>query len=250
VRYEGPYATVLGGLLLGSAAATIGGGLYLRSLEVNRHRETEQVRQDERLAIARELHDVVAHHVTGIVVQAQAARLVGDSRPDAVVDALADIERAGSEAMVAMRHLVGSLRAEHDAAPLTPAATLREVHELVDATRRAGVPVELALELDGTSLPAELAASVHRIVQESLTNVRRHARHVSLVQVLVGQVRDEVRIVVADDGERSGRRGSGFGVAGMTERAEALGGRLAAGPRPERGWAVTAVLPLPSHEII
>lgn len=243
-RYEGPYEEVLGALLLGGLACSAGVGFYLRSLEASRLRDTSRARQEERLAIARELHDVVAHHVTGIVVQAQAARLVADSRPDAVADALAEIEAAGSQAMGAMRHLVGTLRSEGEAAPVAPTVAMRDVRELADQTTAAGLSVDLHVDADESSVRCEVAASVHRIVRESITNVRRHAVEATRVVVRIAQVGDELRVTVSNDGRPSTRRGSGFGLPGMTERAEAIGGRLMAGPLSGGGWIVAAVLPL------
>lgn len=244
VRYEGPNEGVLTLFLIAGLAATVGVGLYLRMLEASRAREVLRTRQDERLALARELHDVVAHHVTGIVVQAQAARLVATTRPDAVEDALAAIEAAGSEAMTAMRQLVGTLRDDSAAAPVTPAAALADVRELAARSAAMGLPVRLHIDGIDDTLAAESAVSVHRIVQEALTNARRHARDATVVDVWIQQVDGELRVVVRDDGQPvRGRRRGGYGLRGMAERANALGGRFAAGPHPEGGWIVQVKLP-------
>lgn len=244
VRYDGPDAGVLAVFLLAGLATTVGIGVYLRMVEMSRAHELLRTRQDERLTLARELHDVVAHHVTGIVVQAQAARLVAESRPDAVGDALAAIEAAGSEAMSAMRQLVGTLRDDSRAAPVSPAAALADVRELAARSAAMGLPVRLHIEGVDDTLAAESATSVHRIVQEALTNARRHARGATVVDVWITQVDGELRVVVRDDGQPvRGRRRSGYGLRGMAERANALGGRFAAGPHPDGGWIVQVRLP-------
>jgi signal transduction histidine kinase len=246
VRYDGPYSSVLTALALAGLAVTVGVGAYVRDLDERRRRESIRTRQDERMAIARELHDVVAHHVTGIVVQAQAARLVADSRPDAVADALAEIERAGSEAMGAMRNLVGSLRDERDRAPLAPLAAMTDVRALAERSAALGLPVRLHVEDVDDALPGDVAMSVHRIVREALTNARRHAQDATSVDVWIQQVDTDLRITVRDDGRRlrASRSTTGFGLTGMAERANALGGRFMAGPLPEGGWMVRALLPL------
>jgi signal transduction histidine kinase len=228
---------------MGSAA---GVGLYLRWMDHDRWRDVDRARQDERLAIARELHDVVAHHVTGIVVQAQAAQAVWGRRPDAALDALRQIESAGAEALGSMRRLVGTLRSD-EAEPLAPAATLDELRDLVERNAATGLPVRLRLEGVGDRLPADLAAAVHRIALEALTNTRRHARDVTIIEVELTAGGGWLTLEVRDDGRAVAppRTGTGgYGLIGMAERAEALGGRFAVGPRNDRGWAVRAELPL------
>ena len=209
-------------------------GLGLRLLDARHEEAAESARRDERLALARELHDVVAHHVTGIVLHAQAVRKV--RRPGGMEESLAGIEAASTEAMAAMRRVVGLLRDG-------PATTKPErLGELV--ARFDGPPVLLRLPEGEQVWPAEVSSTVYRIVQESLTNVARHAPRAHAVTVEVGQDRRAVTVEVADDGPPVRVHRGGFGLVGMRERVEALGGTLSAGPRPGQGWTVRATLPL------
>ena len=222
-----------------------GAGLYLRWIDHERRRDLDLVRQDERLAIARELHDVVAHHVTGIVVQAQAAQAVWADQPEVAPDALARIEAAGAEALSSMRRLVSSLRAD-EAGPLAPAATVADLQALADRSTAMGLPVHL--HLDGIDeLPTSVAPSIHRVVGEAITNAQRHASGATAVEVRVRASGDELTVEVVDDGEapRTPRSGApGFGLTGMAERTHALGGRFEAGPLEGGGWRIRARLPL------
>ncbi|MFF9787366.1 Signal transduction histidine kinase [Streptomyces sp. SceaMP-e96] len=221
--------------------------LTLRRQDAQRLRDLAAVRAAERLELARELHDLVAHHVTGIVVQARAARYTALDGPPAGAT-FERIETAGSEALGAMRRLVRVLR--EDGARAHPLAGLAEVRAMTDTFSRTGPPVVLALETGAANaLPAEVAAAVHRIVREALTNVRKHAADATAVRIGLRSVPRGVELRVANDGGAPARlseqaRGGGFGLAGLTERAEAMGGRLTAGPAPEGGWELTAVLPL------
>lgn len=237
-----PLMTVVFGLGLAVAA---GVGLYLRWIDGDRRRDLERVRQDERLAIARELHDVVAHYVTGIVVQAQAAQEVWAHQPAKARDALVQIEAAGGEALGSMRRLVGTLR-DGEAGPLAPAATLDDLRSLAARSTAVGLPVRL--HLDGLDeLPAEVAPSIHRVVGEAITNAQRHATGATGVDVRLSARDGELTVVVDDDGAaaRSPRPGGpGYGLIGMAERTEALGGRFTAGPVDGGGWRIEARLPL------
>lgn len=233
-------------------AVAVAAGLYLRWLDIQRVRAASDARRDERLDLARELHDLVAHYVTGIVVQAQAGQVVVDQQPAVARDALAQIERAGADALAAMRRMVGSLRSEHDPA-IPPPVGSSGLEELVAQHNALGLPVRLDLSgLDTTTLPAPVAASIHRIVLESLTNVRRHAVDVTVVDVIGRRDGDVAEIDVRDDGRQVVRHAvspGGFGIVGMTERALALGGSLTAGPRDGgAGWQVLARLPLDGLE--
>ncbi len=230
-----------------TCALAVGGSLRLK--DQRRERDLHAVRQDERLNLARELHDFVAHHVTGIIVQAQAARVVAAHDPAAVTGALQSIERAGTEALGSMRQLVGVLRGEH--ALVDPGGDIGQLRELVEGFSRQGpvATLELADDVEAAALPAPLVTTVHRIVQESLTNVRRHATGATSVRVTVDLIGDRLHVDVRDDGHpttpRSLNGHSGFGLVGLTERLDSLGGTLRAGPRPEGGWAVLATLPVP-----
>jgi signal transduction histidine kinase len=222
-------------------------GLVPRLLESRRHRIFERVRQDERLALARELHDVVAHHITGIVVQAQAGQLDAPDSPGdgRVHDAFAAMETEGSEALAAMRRVVGLLRDTDGAAPTAPGP--EPLTRLVERfEERGGSAVGLRLSEDERTWPPEVTGTVYRVVQESLTNIARHAPLAATVTVDVARDGEDITVAVTDDSPTPPRRRQGgYGLLGMRERVEALGGTLSAGPRQEGGWSVVAVLPLP-----
>ena len=241
IGYDRLFAVAYG---LGFSLAA-GVGLYLRWVDHERRRDLDVVRQDERLTIARELHDVVAHHVTGIVVQAQAAQAVWSEQPEVAPEALARIEAAGVEALASMRRLVSTLRAD-EAGPLAPAATLDDLRALADRSTAMGLPVHL--HLDGIDeLPPSVAPSIHRVVGEAITNAQRHAAGATAVEVRLRAVGDELMVEVVDDGDatRVPRPGApGYGLTGMAERTEALGGRFEAGPVAGGGWRIRARLPL------
>jgi signal transduction histidine kinase len=209
--------------------------------------------QGERMALARELHDVVAHHVTGIVVQAQAALMVAERNPDVALPALERIERSGTAALTAMRTLVGSLREGTAAwvagsADATGEATTDLVADLRGVVEDfTGPPVDVDLDLPD-ELPHEMGRSVLRLVQESLTNVGKHAPDASTVHLRVATNDDTLHIRVSDDGRKrpanpAGGSG-GYGLVGMRERVELLGGKFEAGPSGYVGWNVEAWLPL------
>jgi signal transduction histidine kinase len=218
-------------------------GASMRYRANSRLQKEDQVKLLEREQLARELHDTVAHHVSAIAVQAQAGRTLAASQPDAAAGALEVIEEEASRALAQMRIMVGALRQgeEPDLAPQRGVADIeRLVHSPGDRPR---VDVELSGDLD--SLGPSLEAAIYRLAQESITNSRRHARHVTRINVCVTGDRDHVRLTVRDDGDPSplGAGSPGYGLVGMAERAKLLGGTFEAGPSPGRGWAVTAVLP-------
>ena len=226
-------------------------GLVLREVETRRRAALADVRSAERMELARELHDVVAHHVTGIVVAAQAASVVARRSPDDVDRALAAIEMAGTDALAAMRRMVGVLRGQDAEATRTPGAELREVRTLVDRFDPESRLVRLttAPGLEQAVLPAGVAATGYRVVQEALTNVRRHAPDATAVEVDVRMREEALLVSVRNDGvpavgvvPRAGS--SGFGLAGMAERVGALDGTLTAGPTAPGVWTVSARLPL------
>lgn len=233
-------------LLFGISVVT---GLYFRARDSERRRaeaaSVAAAQQAERLALARELHDVVAHYVTGIVVHSQGAQAIADQDPDAARSVLPVITASGHEALAAMRRLVGTLRGTE---PSTPG---RDNDELADQIRKvadqAGGPVHVTIDLT-EPVPPELAQSVLRLVQESLTNARKHAAGVTRIDVDVRTTRDAIQVRVADDGtgQHANPAGgsSGFGLVGMRERVELLGGLFTAGPNTSRGWTVSAELPL------
>lgn len=205
------------------------------------------VRSAERLELARELHDLVAHHVTGIAVQARAARYTGVSGEQADAT-FARIETSSGEALAAMRRLVRVLR--EGAAETTPVAGIVEVRELAEAFSEVGPPVVLYVErgLD-ERIPSDVAAGVHRIVREALTNIRKHAADATAVRIGLRSVPAGLELRITDDGTGAARLsaqafGGGYGLVGLQERAEALGGELTAGPAPEGGWQILATLSL------
>lgn len=228
--------------------AAVAVGLALRRADARARATTEGVRRNERLELARELHDVVTHHVTGIVVQAQAAQLVGAKQPGKLPEMLAGIEVSGAEALAAMRRVVGLLRDADDVAPASPGP--ERLTDLVARFGRHGPPVRLRLPEGEPGWPPEVTTTVHRIVQEALTNVSRHAPHAGSVTVTVDEDPDGLSVEVVDDAPpspaRAGHRG-GYGLVGMRERVRTLGGTLRAGPRDGRGWSVRATLPLPGR---
>jgi signal transduction histidine kinase len=219
-------------------------GLGLRLLAARRRATAERVRQDERLELARELHDVVAHHITGIVVQAQAAQLVARKQPDQLDESLDGIARAGTDALAAMRRVVGLLRTDDDAAPAAPGP--EQLSELVDRFRSGGRTVSLRLPDDDTlAWPPEVTSTIYRVVQESLTNIAKHAPQAGSVTVSVTRNGPGLTVEVTDDGPPAPARHhrGGYGLVGMRERLELLGGTLDAGPRTGAGWSVVATLP-------
>jgi signal transduction histidine kinase len=223
-------------------------GLCLRLLDARRRSTVDHVRRDERLELARELHDVVAHHITGIIVQAQAAQLIAAKHPERIDGSLAGIEEASSDALAAMRRVVGLLRDTEDAVPVTP--RLEQLSELVKRFDGHGAAVRLRLPDVESVWPPEVTSTIYRVVQESLTNISRHAPHARSVTVSVAQDRGAVTVDVVDDAPLSPARHhrSGYGLVGMRERVEALGGTLRAGARPGVGWSVLATLPVPVRE--
>jgi signal transduction histidine kinase len=208
-------------------------------------RQAEQAVADERARMARELHDIVSHNLSVVVLQAAGAQAAGS--PDA--GTLAKIERSGRQALVEMRRLLGVLRqpGEHASPPeLSPQPGLTGLAALADGVRAAGLPVTLVIDGDPARLPAAVDISAYRIVQEALTNVLKHAGKAS-AEVTVRCSADEVLIEITDDGAvpaADGQAGGGHGLAGMRERVALFGGELTAGPRPGGGFGVRARLPL------
>ncbi|MEV4481483.1 sensor histidine kinase [Micromonospora coxensis] len=220
-------------------------GLALRLQDDRAAAAAAKVRQDERLELARELHDVVAHHITGMLIQAQAAHLVARRDPGRAAESLAGIEAAGTEALRAMRRVVGLLRDTEDAPPAS--AGPEQLGVLVERFNRQGPTVRLQVPEESGTWPPEVTSTVYRIVREALTNVTRHARHAHAVTVTIDQTPSAVTVEVTDDAAsaapRSAHRG-GYGLIGMRERVETLGGTLLTGPRPGCGWSVRATLPI------
>jgi signal transduction histidine kinase len=210
------------------------------------HRQQREIRNEERVALARELHDTVAHHVSAIAVQAQAGGVVASGHPDKAAEVLAAIESEASRTLAEMRSMVRVLRDEDsdDGVARSPQPGVADLPAL--ARSEATPVVEVSLSRSLGRLAQSVDAAVYRLAQESLTNAVRHARGATRVRVDVRREDDAVTLRVSDDGRtRPGPTpGPGYGLLGMAERAELLGGSLTAGPGPEGGWVVEAVLPV------
>jgi len=217
-------------------------GASVRFRATARDRQLEQVRSRERERLARELHDTVAHHVSAMVIRAQAGRVVAGTDPTAAVEALEGVEEEGARTLEEMRAIVAALRDGGVGAELAPLAGIADLERLVRAPGgRLRVDLELHGELE--ALPPAVDAAVYRIVQESVTNALRHAVDATEVVIRVTGEPREIRVTVQDDGARAGRGRDGYGLAGLRERAALLGGELRAGPGSDRGWRVEAELP-------
>jgi signal transduction histidine kinase len=227
-------------VLLGAAAAAV---VYIRLRDSERRTSIENARYNERLDLARELHDVVGHHVTGIVVLAQASRFTSGAEADSPADrALADIEAAGVETLTSVRRLIGLLRTD----PTTATGPrLIDIQKLVEDLRSTHPSTDLIIDdtVRTDWVPADLAITVQRLVQEAATNVRRHGDPASVV-----------RFTMSSDGRRfeltvtnrllHAQVQDGYGLIGMRERVDALGGSFQAGPTVDGEWKVRAVLPI------
>lgn len=218
-----------------------------RALEAERTRDEVARRrvEEERLRIARELHDVTAHSLSIIAVQAGAAEKVVERDPQSARTALEAIRLTSKNSLEELRAMLGVLRGEDDDAPLAPAGRLARLPELVASVESSGLSVTLDVDAELGDVPAFADVSAYRIVQEALTNVVRHAKAAS-VRVAIGRDDDALAIEVTDDGrvDASGTATEGHGIAGMRERVAALGGSFEAGPRPGGGFRVFARLPL------
>jgi signal transduction histidine kinase len=245
-----------------SGAAAAGGlGLYLRLLDRQRLKSVVAARRAQRLELARDLHDFVAHDVTGMVVQAQAAQVVAEQDPGAALAALRRVEEAGLHALGSLDRTVRMLGELAEPAEAAAPAGLDEIEDLVrrfsagDAT-----PVQLAIDPAlPRDLPPDVGSTAHRVVLEALTNVRRHASAAATIAVeiagregprgpaLIVTVRDEARaggVPARRALDASGSNGNGSGLVALRERVESVGGTFEAGPLGRWGWSVTATLPL------
>lgn len=228
-------------LAVGTAgfAVAVGIGVYLRWTDWYRAAAARTARDAERIEIAQELHDLVGHHLTGIVVQANAARHVAERRPEAATEALEHIGREGTEALAALRWVVGALRDEQ---PL--GSSWLDIERLATFAAAPGLEITTAVADDVPPLSEAHAPVVYRVVAEALTNARRHGQGVTRIQV-VATVEDEHLVVaVHDDGAPAPEPTGGSGIDGLRTRVEDLGGQLTAGPGTDGGWTVRATLPL------
>jgi signal transduction histidine kinase len=214
-----------------------------RQIDQRRHQS------EERLRVARDLHDVIGHNISLINVQASMGLDLMDSQPEQARAALSAIKTASKEALEELRTMLTTLRRDDDVAPRSPAPGLERLPELIELTRAAGLSVEVQVVGKAPPMPAAVHLAAYRIIQESLTNVARHAGP-ARVTVRVTYDDADVRVEIDDDGTaRSGRAsaiGTGNGITGMRERATALGGNLSAGFRPGGGFRVSARLPVRS----
>jgi signal transduction histidine kinase len=212
-------------------------------LEREREQKARLAVAEERVRIGRELHDIVAHAISVIVVQAQAGQRVLAGEQASAREALGSIETTGRQALVEMRRLLGILRAEDRELALAPRPSVAHLDVLAERVREAGLPVELHVEGEAKPLPPGVDLSAYRIVQEALTNALKHAGPAS-AQVVIRYRPEEVELEISDDGRGSvdGRDG-GHGLVGMRERAALVGGVVESGSDGGRGYTVRARLP-------
>ncbi|GAA2614762.1 sensor histidine kinase [Actinomadura fulvescens] len=203
---------------------------------------TDQAVTAERLRIARELHDMVAHSIGVIAIQAGVGNRVIDTQPGEARNALAAIEATSRETLTGLRAMLVALR-RSEAAPLTPAPGLADLDRLASTTLDAGVRVDLQYRGSRRPLPPDLDLSAFRIIQEAVTNVVRHA-NTPRCRVLVDYQDDALAIEITDDGPGHASPGTGYGITGMRERVSLLNGHFSAGPRPGGGFRVAARLPV------
>ncbi|MFE9771500.1 sensor histidine kinase [Streptomyces sp. NPDC005931] len=227
-------------------------------LEKEREAQAKVAVAAERARIARELHDVVAHNVSVMVVQADGAAYVLDAAPDQAKKALETISSTGRQALAEMRRLLGVLRTgEHqEAGEYVPQPDVQQIEDLVEQCRGSGLPVDFKIEGTPRPLPSGVELTAYRIVQEALTNTRKHGGPNAGASVRLVYFDDGLGLLVEDDGkgaphelyEEGGFDGRGHGLIGMRERVGMVGGTLDAGPRPGGGFRISALLPLkPAH---
>ncbi len=234
---------VLAAWLIGSFVRHSRERALLEAAAAARERAAQDAVAEERSRLARELHDIVSHNLSVVVLQAGGARAQGNRAPAGTLE---KIERSSREALVEMRRLLGVLREQPDEASLAPQPGIRHLEELATTMRAAGLPVELSIDGDHHDLPPALDLSAYRIVQEALTNTLKHAG-AAHARVWIRRSADTLTIEVVDDGAGAPRldhSGTGHGLVGMRERVALFGGELEAAPRPEGGFAVCARLPL------
>ncbi|MEU5195135.1 histidine kinase [Streptomyces scabiei] len=247
--YYGVDSSVTGSLVMAlGVGLALAWGLRGRLLEEQRARDVDAVRQRQRLELAHDLHDFVAHHVTGIIVQANAALALQHSAPEQITPLLENISRSGSETLDSMRRLVRVLR-EDDRAGIRPGQLWSELGRLVStySDDEPDTRLHIAAAARDVRLAPEVETSVHRVVQEALTNVRRHAPGAA-VAVRIDTDGHRLRVEVyntAPDTHQPGPVGGrgGLGLIGLSERVEAVEGTLTAVPTDDGGWRVTAAFP-------
>ena len=251
---------------MGFAAAAWGAGrtfrhrarllaeLHEAAVRAEEEREAQAARAvaDERRRIAREMHDVVAHSVSVMVVQAGGARRILERDPERAAEAARLIERTGRGALLEMRRLLGVFGTADEPAAMAPQPTLDGLASLVERARVAGLPVTFAVEGERRPLPAGAEAAVFRVVQEALTNTLKHAGPAP-TEVVLRWADEALEVVVADRGATAARPSlpsGGHGIVGMRERMKVYGGSLSADPRPDGGFVVRARLPLDGAQLV
>ena len=241
------FSDAVGGLIVLLFPAVL--GAEVRHLVQRRERDREAVKSLERELLARDLHDTVAHHVSAIAVQAQAGRAVGEKNPAVALEALAVIEAEASRTLAEMRNIVGTLRDARSVVPaeFSPQAGIEDIAHFAD-TAEPGSGLDVTVDIRNVDhVGPTIGAALYRVTQEAITNARRHAVDATTIRISIDGDDHVVRLAVVDDGvhhRTSAGATDGFGLIGMTERAELLGGTLHAGPDREHGWRVEAVIPL------
>lgn len=208
---------------------------YRRVLQIN---QVEQARLSERNVLARELHDSVAHYVSAIAVQAQAAQYIAKNNPEAAVNAMAEVELTANKAIDEMRRMVGVLRTTDDIARTVASTSLLD---LADSALHPAISVSGDHDLSGLAPP--VAAAIYRVAQESVTNARKHGRSGTFIQVNCSIGPSEVVLQVSNDGVIGRSDRGGYGLVGMEERVRSLGGQIVVGPAPHNTWSVVARIP-------
>ncbi len=233
----------IGGAFVLLFTATL--GVLVRYRSTAREQLIQQAKLQEREQLARELHDTVAHHVSAIAIQAQAGLFLARSASlRGATEALEIIDREAAQTLAEMRTMVGALRDRQRQPTVVPQHCLADIERLsANGTDALRIDVELCGEL--TDLSPALEAALYRVAQESVTNAQRHAHHATRIEVRVTGNATDVQMTVSDNGTRTSIASYpvGYGLIGMTERVTLLGGTLTAGPHPDRGWGVRALLP-------
>ena len=215
-------------------------GITLRILASHQQQEIEQVKLRERAELARELHDTVAHYVSAIAVQAQAGQVAAQQQPDAPIGALKNIEQAATQTLSELRAMVKTLRQDGFAAT-DPGKTLVDVDSLLS-------PLDLSIrkEFAGNleALPVTIQGALYRVIQESLTNIQRHAVGATNVTIKLTATNEQAELTITNNGRVHNVNSSGFGLIGMAERIQLLEGEFTAGPLTQGGWQVSARIPL------
>jgi len=238
-----PYA--LGAMVRARAARERAYRAQAERLDAGRDLGARAAVHEERARIARELHDVIAHSVSVMVIQAGGARLVLSTDPARAEASLRSVERAGRDALAEMRRLLGVLDAGKDPRALAPQPGLADIHDLLSRARASGLPTELRVDGEPATVSPALDLCAYRIVQEALTNAIKHAAP-ARAEVRVSWGRGAVELEISDDGRGPGAvaTAGGHGLAGMRERAALHGGRIESGARDSGGFVVRALLPL------